>query len=149
MKQYSVRVECCGEAIRDLEICESGEVKIGGEPSVELAGRLKRDLARYFAGEEVNFLDYEVDLAEMPEFSRQVLEETRRIPYGECRSYSDVARLVGRPRAARAVGQALHRNPVAIIIPCHRVVGKDGGLRGFAGGVERKRYLLNLEVGAQ
>lgn len=69
----------------------------------------------------------------------------RAIPYGETRSYSQIAEAVGRPKAARAVGMANHRNPVMIVVPCHRVIGRDGGLGGYAGGVDVKRYLLELE----
>ena len=69
----------------------------------------------------------------------------RRIPYGEVRTYAQIAREIGRPRACRAVGMANHNNPIAIIIPCHRVIGADGSLTGYAGGLEVKRALLALE----
>lgn len=69
------------------------------------------------------------------------------IPYGETRSYRDIAQAVGRPKAVRAVGQANHNNPIPIIIPCHRVVGANGSLTGYAGGLDMKKHLLRLEAG--
>ncbi|MEL6341431.1 MAG: MGMT family protein, partial [Myxococcota bacterium] len=69
------------------------------------------------------------------------------IPYGQTTSYGELARRIGRPRAVRAVGAANGRNPISVIVPCHRVIGADGGLTGFGGGLERKRYLLQLESG--
>jgi len=99
----------------------------------------------YFSGRKVVF-DDELDLSEATVFQGQVWETTRLIPYGETRSYRWVAERVNRPRAVRAVGQALSRNPLLIIVPCHRVVTSDGKLGGFRGGVEIKRRLLNLEA---
>ena len=78
-------------------------------------------------------------------FQRQVWEALTAIPYGETRTYGEVAAAIGRPRAVRAVGQADHRNPLPILIPCHRVVGADGSLTGYAGGLALKRALLALE----
>ncbi len=71
----------------------------------------------------------------------------RDIPYGETRSYGQIAQAVGRPKAVRAVGMANHRNPISIIVPCHRVVGADGSLTGYGGGLENKKFLLALERG--
>ena len=81
-------------------------------------------------------------------FQRQVWEALTAIPYGETRTYGEVAAAIGRPRAVRAVGQADHRNPLPIFIPCHRVVGADGSLTGYAGGLALKRALLALEGAA-
>ncbi len=106
---------------------------------------LKRRLRVYFQGQKVDFAD-RLDLTEATSFQRKVWAATRLIPYGETRSYSWVANQIGKPGAVRAVGQALGRNPLPIIIPCHRVLGSDGGLCGFGGGLEMKRYLLKLEV---
>lgn len=99
----------------------------------------------YFSGGKVSFPD-ELDLSGATPFQREVWEITRLIPYGETRTYLWVAEQIKRPRAPRAVGQALGRNPFPIIVPCHRVVASDGGLGGFGGGVEMKRYLLRLEA---
>jgi len=112
-------------------------------PSDNLVERLKA----YFSGNKVTFPD-ELDLSGATPFQREVWEITRLIPYGETKSYTWVAEQIGKPRAVRAVGQALGRNPLPIIIPCHRVVTHDGKLGGYSGGVEMKRYLLFLETAA-
>ena len=112
-------------------------------PFADLMERLKF----YFSGRKATFPD-ELDLSEATAFQREVWEITRLIPYGETRSYLWVAEQIGRPGAVRAVGQALGRNPLAIIVPCHRVIASDGGFGGFGGGVEMKRYLLWLEASA-
>jgi len=104
-------------------------------------------LSMYFSGRRVTFPD-ELDLSEATPFQRQVWEQTKLIPYGETRSYAWVAEQVGKPRAARAVGQALGSNPLAIIVPCHRVIASDGKLAGFGGGLEMKRQLLAMEAAA-
>ncbi len=108
------------------------------------ADLIKR-LRSYLAGHKVAFPDA-LDLSAATSFQRQVWQITRLIPYGETRSYSWLAEQLGKAGAVRAVGQALGRNPLPIIIPCHRVVAKDGQLGGYTGGVEIKRYLLNLEA---
>ncbi|MBD0290292.1 MAG: methylated-DNA--[protein]-cysteine S-methyltransferase [Thermoleophilia bacterium] len=108
---------------------------------------LRRELDGYFQ-QRLRSFDVDVDLSAMPPFGRRVLDELRRIPYGKTESYGGLATSVGRPRAARAVGGALNRNPIPIVVPCHRVVGASGGLVGYAGGLERKRALLELEGAA-
>jgi methylated-DNA-[protein]-cysteine S-methyltransferase len=100
-------------------------------------------LEQYFARERTDF-DVDVELDGSP-FERSVWEAVRAIPYGETASYAEIARRIGRPGASRAVGRANGRNPVAVIVPCHRVVGSDGSLTGYAGGIEMKRALLDLE----
>lgn len=106
---------------------------------------LEEALERYFAGEKVDFSHFPVDLSSLTPFQREVLEEVREIKWGEVRSYEDIGERLGDRRKARAVGQALARNPIPIIIPCHRVIRKDGGLGGFSWGLEWKRLLLKLE----
>lgn len=98
----------------------------------------------YFSGRRTAFPD-KLDLSEATDFQRRVWEAARRIPYGETGSYAFIALQIGKPKAARAVGQALGRNPLPIIIPCHRVLRSDGGLGGFSGGLAMKRRLLTLE----
>lgn len=105
----------------------------------------RRQLGEYFAGERRTF-DLEIAPNGTP-FQLSVLEALQRIPYGETRSYADIAETVGKPKAVRAVGAANGRNPLPIVIPCHRVVGSNGSLTGFGGGLEAKRYLLELEAG--
>jgi methylated-DNA-[protein]-cysteine S-methyltransferase len=104
----------------------------------------RRQLDEYFAGERTEF-----QLVLKPSgtrFQLEVLEALRAIPYGETRSYRDIAQRVGRPRAVRAVGAANGRNPLPIVIPCHRVIGADGSLTGFGGGLAAKLLLLELEA---
>jgi methylated-DNA-[protein]-cysteine S-methyltransferase len=101
------------------------------------------ELNAYFAGQRLEF-DVAVNLTGTP-FQQQVWQALQQIPYGDIASYGDIARLVGNPKAARAVGMANNRNPVPIIVPCHRVIGKNGDLTGYAGGVEIKQQLLHLE----
>ena len=99
---------------------------------------------QYFNGQKVSFPDA-FDPVNASDFQRQVWEATRRIPYGETRSYTWVAEQIKKPGAVRAVGQALGRNPLPIIVPCHRVLAKSGKLGGFTGGTDLKRYLLKVE----
>ena len=99
----------------------------------------------YFSGHKVTFSD-ELDFSEATSFQRKVWEAAKGIHYGETRSYLWLANQIGRPRAARAVGQAMSRNPLAIIVPCHRVIASDGSLCGFGGGLEMKQRLLTLEA---
>ncbi len=120
-----------------------------GRSEAILAPYLFADLIQrlrvYFGGYKVAFSD-QLDLSGATTFQRQVWEITSLIPYGETRSYAWVAEQVGKPGAVRAVGQALGRNRLPIIIPCHRVLNSNGKLGGFSGGVEWKRYLLDLEA---
>lgn len=104
----------------------------------------RRELDQYFHGRRETF-DLPVDIDWLPPFQRSVLEELARVPYGRTETYGRLAGLIGRPRAARAVGGALNRNPIPIVLPCHRIVGASGSLVGYAGGLERKRALLELE----
>lgn len=105
---------------------------------------VRRQLDEYFAGRRKAF-ELATDLHPLPTFQHRVLEELARVPFGELTTYGALAASIGNPRAARAVGGALNRNPVPIVVPCHRVVGSSGGLVGYAGGLERKRALLRLE----
>jgi len=104
----------------------------------------RRELDEYFAGRRRDF-ELQVDLRPLPDFQRLVLGELARVPFGATETYGGLAARVGRPRAARAVGGALNRNPIAIVLPCHRVLGASGSLVGYAGGLERKRALLAHE----
>jgi methylated-DNA-[protein]-cysteine S-methyltransferase len=104
----------------------------------------RRELDEYFAGRRRSF-QAPLDLAELTGFRRRILLETAKIPYGSALSYKEVARAAGSPGAARAAGNALGSNPLAIVIPCHRVRHSGGGLGGYTGGLERKRALLAIE----
>ena len=105
---------------------------------------VRRELDEYFDQRRTTF-DLSVDVAGLPAFQQLVLAELARVPYGEVATYGGLAAKIGKPRAARAVGGALNRNPIPIVLPCHRVVGASGKLVGYAGGLERKRALLTLE----
>jgi methylated-DNA-[protein]-cysteine S-methyltransferase len=106
--------------------------------------RIRRELDEYFEGNRREF-DLELDLGPVAGFNRQALDELARVPYGQVTTYGALAAKLGRPNAARAVGGAMNRNPIPIVLPCHRVVGAGGSLVGYAGGLERKEMLLRLE----
>jgi methylated-DNA-[protein]-cysteine S-methyltransferase len=109
--------------------------------------RVQQQLGEYFAGERTEFELATTVTGE--EFQRRVWELIDRIPYGQTTTYGEMAQELGDPALAREVGAAVGRNPLSIVVPCHRVVGKDGKLTGYAGGLERKRFLLELEGASQ
>lgn len=113
-------------------------------PAHPLLVRTERQLAEYFAGERTRF-DVPLELMGT-DFQKRVWTALLAIPFGETRTYGELARQLGKGQAARAVGAANGRNPVSIITPCHRAIGADGSLTGFAGGLDAKRYLLALEA---
>jgi methylated-DNA-[protein]-cysteine S-methyltransferase len=106
--------------------------------------RVRRELEEYLTGRRRSF-DLDLDLRVQPEFNRRVLAELARVGYGETTTYGALAARSGNPRAARAVGTVMNRNPVPIVLPCHRVVGANGSLTGYGGGLPRKELLLRLE----
>ncbi|HZO34891.1 MAG TPA: methylated-DNA--[protein]-cysteine S-methyltransferase [Gaiellaceae bacterium] len=107
---------------------------------------VRRELDEYFEGTRHEF-DLAIDLCVAP-FHERVLTMLARVPYGVTTTYGTLARAAGHPRAARAVGTVMNRNPIPIVLPCHRVVGADGSLTGYAGGLDRKRLLLGIEGAA-
>ncbi len=130
-------------AIISLSFAEKGSVPPSTGETDPLLARCARELDRYFSGTLTAFT---VPLSPRgTPFQRDVWEALRAIPYGQTASYGEVARAIGKPGAARAVGMACNRNPIAILIPCHRVVGASGDLTGYSGGLEKKRFLLELE----
>ena len=104
----------------------------------------RRQLDEYFEQRRTRF-DVPIDLRVAEGFSRRVLDQLALVPYGEVTTYGELARRAEHPRAARAVGTIMNRNPIPIVLPCHRVVGASGSLVGYAGGLERKEMLLRLE----
>lgn len=109
-------------------------------PVLEMA---EKQLLEYFSGKRTEFT---VPLAPRgTDFQKRVWQELQKIPYGETRTYGQIAALAGNPKASRAVGMANHKNPIMILIPCHRVIGSNGKLTGYAGGLEKKEFLLKLE----
>lgn len=121
--------------------------KVGGTKSInvseQILQRTSRQLEQYFAGKRMRF-DIPLDIKGTL-FQQKVWKALLSIPYGTTRSYQDIANVIGSPRAVRAIGGANHRNPLPIIIPCHRVIGINGALTGYRGGIEKKLVLLSLE----
>ncbi len=130
---------------RGLVALEFGREKIaaGWVESPERTAPYARQLEEYFSGRRRRF-DLPLDLRGT-DFQKRCWRELLKIPYGETRSYAEVARAIGNPLAVRAMGLANGQNPIAIIVPCHRVIGSDGSLTGYGGGLEKKRRLLELE----
>jgi methylated-DNA-[protein]-cysteine S-methyltransferase len=112
--------------------------------AVRAADEARRELEEYFAGRRTSF-SLRLDRRLMSPFAREVLAATAEVPFGSVTTYGEVATRIHRPQAARAVGAALGSNPIPIVVPCHRVVGADGALTGYAGGLDRKVFLLQLE----
>jgi methylated-DNA-[protein]-cysteine S-methyltransferase len=149
-----VRFETAGEFAFGVVASEAGIRAIELKAATELPGRESADnprlrqavaqLRAYFAGELRDF-DLPLDM-QGTDFQRRVWDELLNIPYGETRSYSFVANTIGAPKAVRAVGAANGRNPVPIVVPCHRVIGAAGSLVGYGGGLPLKRLLLDLEA---
>ena len=137
------RISFDPEPERELELLARGfgaRVLRTGRP----VDRARRELDEYFEGSRHAF-DLDLDLRVASSFNRRVLDELRRVPYGTVTTYGQLAARADRPRAARAVGMIMNRNPVPIVLPCHRVVGSTGKLVGYGGGIERKEALLRLE----
>ncbi len=136
-----------GDALHRVSMQEATPLRVDPtwERSDSTLAAPATQLAEYFAGERREF---DVPLAETgTPFQRQVWEAVRAIGYGETATYSEIAASTGRATAVRAVGAANGRNPIPVIVPCHRVIGSGGSLTGYGGGVERKRLLLELEAG--
>lgn len=114
-------------------------------PRTDLLRKTKEMLDRYFDGEPVDFREISVKIEVGTEFQKSVWDTIHQIPHGEVRSYQWIAEQIGRPKAVRAVGTATGSNPITIVIPCHRVIGSNGNLGGYGGGLELKRQLLSLE----
>jgi methylated-DNA-[protein]-cysteine S-methyltransferase len=106
--------------------------------------RVRRELDEYFAGGRQRF-DVQPDVRFLPAYNQRVLEELAQVEYGRTTTYGTLAARAGNPRAARAVGLVMNRNPIPVVLPCHRVVGASGSLTGYAGGLDRKELLLRLE----
>lgn len=142
------RIDFVTERREEAELVARLERESGATPvrDVEAAAEATQQLREYFAGERRSF-----ELALAPrgtEFQRRVWQALREIPHGRTRSYGEIAEAIGQPTASRAVGAANGRNPISIVVPCHRVIGASGALTGYGGGMERKRWLLNHEAEA-
>lgn len=129
-------------------VTEAGRLREMGftraRPTATRGGSIETEIREYFHGERKDLRNIPVDLSDCTAFERRVYEATRRIPFGKVATYGQIAKAIGQPKAQRAVGQALGKNPIGIVIPCHRVVGFDS-LGGFTGGLEHKKRLLRFE----
>lgn len=123
-----------------------GRLRLPPEAQKRPIPAVEEQLDAYFAGELREF-ELRLDVRVGTPLQRQVWRRLLEIPYGETISYGELARRIGRPHASRAVGLANGRNPISIVVPCHRVIGASGSLTGYGGGIERKRLLLELEAG--
>ncbi|QNE19898.1 methylated-DNA--[protein]-cysteine S-methyltransferase [Kribbella qitaiheensis] len=135
-------------AVDDVGLCRLRMGTAEVEPGIvrdPVLLRAQEELKAYFAGELTEF-SVPLSVPGGSDFERAVWAQLRRIPYGEMQTYGEVAKVVGDAGAARAVGVACNRNPIAVIVPCHRVVGAGGKMVGFGGGIPRKRHLLELEA---
>ena len=130
----------CGNAVCEIRIAEQWDFPQAPGPVSDLAAT---QILEYLAGNRKEF-DFPMMLTGTP-FQQSVWSALSRIPYGEVRTYGQIAQAIGRPGAARAVGQACNRNPLWIAIPCHRVIGRNSALTGYAGGISLKQALLKLE----
>ncbi len=139
-----------GERLTGLSLRAGRRLGLAGadsRPADEPFAEVREQLGQYFAGEREVF-----DLSLAPDgtsFQQRVWHALSTIPYGQTAGYGELAARIGRPTASRAVGMANGRNPISIVIPCHRVIGANGDLTGYAGGIDRKRFLLDLERVAQ
>jgi len=135
-----------GELLQNNKLLRSihGNIRINIQRNDSLLKYEMNLLKSYFKGRQVDF-DFPLDLSSGTPFQIMVWEKLREIPYGECRSYAWVAEQIGNPRAVRAVGMANNKNPLPPVIPCHRVIGSDGSLTGYASGLHVKKYLLEME----
>lgn len=138
-----IEIRCEGSYVTGIDFAEESPEEKEQQERTEVSDEAARQLEEYFRGKRKTF--------KLPlklkgtEFQKLVWDALLTIPYGETRSYSEIACQIGRPKASRAVGMANHRNPVAIVVPCHRVIGKNGSLTGYAGGLDKKERLLDLE----
>ncbi len=141
--EFSEHTRGLAREIEQVEAARGGPAQDGRSALCE---RVDRELAEYFAGRRQRF-DLPLDLVGTP-FQIEVWRALLAIPYGQTRSYGEQARSIGRPSATRAVAAANGQNKISLIVPCHRVIGSDGSLTGYGGGLARKRWLLQLEQSA-
>lgn len=138
------RIFASDKGVTQIDFLEDSEAFEEEETENPILQQAIRELDEYYAGSRQSF-DVPLDLKIGTEFQREAWEKLREIPYGTTISYGEQAKAMGRPKAVRAVGGANGRNPIPVIIPCHRVVSSLGKLHGFSGGLDLKRYLLSVE----
>ncbi len=135
----NLKIEEEDNYIVEVSFTEEKETQV----SSDLLRRCVTEIEEYFRGNRKEF-DLPL-LLKGTDFQKRVWHALEKIPYGETRSYQDIACMIGKPKASRAVGMANHVNPIVILVPCHRVIGKNGKLTGYGGGLDKKKYLLELE----
>jgi len=138
----AIRLVCSEDALQEMQFCG----KVGKNPKKysNIISTCKEQLDRYFAGKLKKFT-IPLEFVRGTDFQRSVWKALESIPYGETRSYKDIATQIGNPKVVRAVGGANNKNPIGIVVPCHRVIGSSGKLVGYAGGLDKKEMLLKLE----
>ena len=138
----TIKLICSEEYLREMQFVEEK----GENPKIysQIVSTCKEELDAYFAGKLEKFT-IPLEFVRGTDFQREVWKALQSIPYGETRSYKDIATVIGNPKAVRAVGGANNKNPIGIVIPCHRVIGSSGKLVGYAGGLDKKEMLLKLE----
>jgi O-6-methylguanine DNA methyltransferase len=139
----------------NYNLMKAALISAGGENANYLQVDFKEEIVPHIAAQlsayfEAKLRDFTTDIIDWDSitkpFQKKVLMETLKIPYGERTTYKEIAKAIGEPPRSRQVGRALAENPILVIIPCHRVIGSDGGYKGYAGGIERKKQLLNTEI---
>jgi methylated-DNA-[protein]-cysteine S-methyltransferase len=138
----TLKLVCSNEALEELAFCTCKAQNTQNLPQIILT--CKEQLDSYFKGELREF-DIPIKFSKGTPFQQSVWQELAKIPYGQTKSYKEIATSINNPKAVRAVGGANNKNPISIIIPCHRVIGADGKLVGYGGELWRKEFLLNLE----
>ncbi len=140
-------IDYLGEVVVGLRLSPAWD-SVSGCERTPFSDRVFSQVLEYFAGDRKEF-DVAIDISRVTPFQQKILKALQAIPYGEVRTYKQLAEAIGNPKAARAVGSACNRNPIHLIIPCHRVIGANGALTGYASGLEIKRQLLDLEDGSK
>ncbi len=140
----SIHIEHLNRRLSRLQILDLEPEDLGSPD--DFTDMVYQQIEEYLRGDRKVF-DIELDISHTTPFQQAVLKELQRIPYGTTATYKDIAVAIKSPKAARAIGMANNRNPIHIIIPCHRVIGSNGSLTGYAAGIESKCFLLNLEAG--
>lgn len=141
--KIALRIKTNGDTVISISAVIEDDY-IESESNSEIIRVIKRQLQEYFYGTRKKF-DIKFDTSQGTDFQRRVWQALRDIPYGETRTYGEIAKIVGSPKGARAVGMACNKNPLLIITPCHRVIGSTGSLTGFACGIDIKKLLLDIE----
>lgn len=141
--KIALRIKTNGDTVISISAVIEDDY-IESESNSETILVIKRQLQEYFYGTRKKF-DIKFDTSQGTDFQRRVWQALREIPYGETRTYGEIAKIVGSPKGTRAVGMACNKNPLLIITPCHRVIGSTGSLTGFACGIDIKKLLLDIE----